>query len=123
MKTEKYIITIGTNEGYENNSAQMSPAEFGKIANKLAKELFERTGVYPTFTLQSANVFYNNEWGCPETGEPVFILAGVRNPEFTPDADYCCKTWKVFASVLKRFFKQTTVTLEVVPCELHRLAS
>jgi hypothetical protein len=115
MKTEKYILTIGINAGYKDDyktQNNINIKDFTKIAMRLAEEVYAEDLIYPSFVCNKARVGYREEWGCPEDGELVFVLTGVRNPKFIKSEKDFDVAWAHFALKLKKYFRQKTCTLE-----------
>lgn len=115
----KWFITVGTNPGYvSSNSRTLAEEEFVACVLSVSDLIQAETGVYISALAYPAKAFYKTDWGCPESGEPVYCLTGVCNPVFSEAEDFKSSLVR-FTQELKKKLNQTTVTLEIVPCELY----
>ncbi|MBP2143371.1 hypothetical protein J2127_000526 [Methanococcus voltae] len=121
FKTIQYAITFGINEGYfhENeNVIKNNPSkEIGTVLQKLLLKTMEETDVYPSGVLQSTKCIYNTEWGCPIGGEDTFTIIGSANPKFVNLENYK-KAVIYFAELIKKEFRQKTITIEFKDVEM-----
>ena len=118
MNTERFILTLGINEGYfHNNSCTQDILTIGEIANDISQQYFNKHNVYVTFSIIESRTFYSKQWGCPDNGEKTIIITGTLNPFFTS-----LEKWEdaviEFAEKIKKELKQNTCTLEFVNCDL-----
>lgn len=124
MKTDitssfKWFITVGTNPGYDSSNSWTMPEEmFVSCVHSVADQIQTEMGVYITAVAYLAKAVYKKEWGCPAGGEPVYVLTGVHNPEFSEIEKFRYSLVR-FTQELKKELSQTTVTLEIVPAELY----
>lgn len=118
MNTERFILTLGINEGYfHNNNCTQDILTIGKIANNISQQYFNEHNIYVTFSIIDSRTFYSNQWGCPNDGEETIIITGVANPSFVS-----LEEWKnaviEFTKEMKKELRQSTCTLEFIGCEL-----
>lgn len=115
MPTESWRLTIGTIPSYDIGTQEgLSPQVFAALCRECAETVFEETGVYISANLTPARSLYRGEWGCPEGGEPVYMLSAVRNPLFCEKNAYDAAL-DAFVRLLKRRLKQRTAYLERWP--------
>ena len=115
----KWFITVGTNPGYDSSCSRSMPEEeFVACVRSVADQVQAETGVYVTSLAYQAKAVYKADWGCPESGEPVYVLTGVYNPEFS-EIEKFRRSLIRYTEELKKKLSQTTVTLEIVPAELY----
>lgn len=132
-ETEIYNITLGLIKGYKpDDNIDVTP--FGNVVNKtnpddadsnieksdIVKKIRkcvddteEKTGIYLSLKINRAIVLYKQDWGCPELGEPVYDISITRNDKFNPAMDQFKYAVKILTQLLKKEFKQSTVTLTV----------
>ena len=79
--TVKYEIVFGLVDG-ENNTRSYSEFDFKKFWMRRAKKFFDEHGVYVSAIAYYSDALYNEEWGCPSTGEPSIVFHCTANPEF-----------------------------------------
>lgn len=118
MNTERFILTLGINEGYfHNNSCEKDILKIGEIANNISQQYFNEHNIYITFSIIDSRTFYSKQWGCPNDGEKTVIITGVANATFVS-----LEEWKnaviEFTKKMKKELRQSTCTLEFVKCEL-----
>jgi hypothetical protein len=118
MITEQFTIVMGVTPGYHHEN-QNADTVFARRVMRVADEVFANTGVYLSAVITPAVVTYRTEWGCPETGEKVYQLTGVRNNKFIPDAAEWNRAVHMFASELRREFAQTTASLTFTDVDFH----
>ena len=116
--TERFILTLGTNEGYfHNNSNKMLSTEVGILFNEIVQEYYDKHNIYVSFSISDNKTFYSNQWGCPESGEDTVVISGVCNTSFV-DLEVWKKAVIELTKKIKIKLKQTTCTLEFIKCEL-----
>ncbi len=114
MKTTKFIATLGVNAGYgHNNEKQESATDIvSKVWQDAAKKVFDETWVYISASISDANAVYHTDRWCPEWGEKIAEVAGVRNPEFMKDVEKYKKSVLDVLSICQKELKQTTSQVE-----------
>lgn len=66
MKTIKAVVVVGLNAGYfHKNQSEATPADFGRLYQQTADEVFEKSGIYVGSLISGASVLYKEDWGCP----------------------------------------------------------
>lgn len=114
-ETESWRLTIGTLPGYGAQAQPgLSEAAFAGIYDACAEAVYAETGVYISANAAPARALYRREWGCPEGGEPVYLLSGVRNPQFHEAGAYEDALERLIAR-LKEKLGQSTIYLERWP--------
>ncbi len=117
-KSFKWFITVGTNPGYETTCSDIMPeAEFLTYVRAVTDRVSRETGVYISTIIYPANAVYKAEWGCPDKGEPVYILTGAFNSQFAEAKEYKASLMQ-YVEELKKSLGQSTITLEIMPSEL-----
>ncbi len=117
-ETESWTLNIGVNSGYDPaNTESLSEEEFAALYLRCAGNIYRETGVYISASVQRTRMLYSADWGCPETGEPCFVLRGTRNPLFSEKAAYEAALLKL-VELLKAELRQNAVYLEMQPCKL-----
>ncbi|MBP2173272.1 hypothetical protein [Methanococcus voltae] len=121
FKTIQYTITFGINEGYFHENEKLIEndisKEIGTVLQNLLLETMKETEVYPSGVLQTTKCIYNTEWGCPTGGEDTFTMMGSANPKFV-NLEIYKKAVIHFAELIKKEFKQTTITIEFKDVEM-----
>jgi len=114
MKTTKFTATLWVNEGYEHNNEQKQSAKdiVSKVRQDAAKKVFETTWVYISAAVSDANAVYHTDRGCPEWGEKIAEVSGVRNPEFMKDVKKYKQSVLDVLSICQEELKQTTSQVE-----------
>ncbi len=114
----RWSCTIGTTGGYNlKDQVPVSEDEAALRYGKVARKVFERTGVYLSAVITMSRVVYHEDWGCPPTGEYSFTLSGSYNPAFADLDDYL-SALRELAECLKEEWKQTTLLLEITPASV-----
>lgn len=116
--TFKWSCTVGVNAGFDlQNQRTVMEDEFAKSYGRIAKDIYERTGIFITAVINPSRVIYHEEWGCPRTGELCFTLSGSCNPSFAEPESYY-SALKMLAADLKKEWNQSTILFEIVPATL-----
>lgn len=132
-ETEIYNIALGLIKGYKpDDNIDVTP--FGNVVNKtnpddsnsniekvdIIKKIRkcvdnteEKTGICLSLKINEAMVLYKHDWGCPESGEPVYDISIIRNDKFNPAEEQFKYAVKILTRLLKEEFKQSTVTLTI----------
>lgn len=117
-ETESWTLNIGTNPGYNVAKTEgLSEEAFAGLYLRCAGNIYRETGVYISASVQRTRMLYSADWGCPETGEPCFVLRGTRNPQFAEKAAYEAALLKL-VELLKAELRQNAVYLEMQPSKL-----
>lgn len=114
MKTTKFTATLWVNIGYWHNNEEQESAKdlVSKVRQKNAKKIFEQTGVYISAWVKDSNAVYNMDRWCPEWGEKIAEVEGVRNPEFIKDAEKFKQAVIDVLSLCQEDLDQTTTQIE-----------
>lgn len=114
----RWSCVIGVNGGYDlEDQKTVSEDEFASRYGKLARKVYEDTGVYISAVISRSRVVYHEEWGCPKNGEYSFTLSGCCNPVFSDTQKYL-SALKMLAQSLKEEWDQTTLLLEIMPASV-----
>lgn len=114
MRTEKISWVLGVQAGYQNiNSGRDKELSSRIKIQELALELYKETGIYISTVVKSVEVIYNEDWGCPRSGEFCLEISTVYNPIYKIDAKKWKNTALKFANILKKEFGQETLTIEI----------
>lgn len=118
--TEQFTFTVGVQPGYEGLKTypDVGVEDVAAAWAEEAEAAYRATGCYASATLHPAAAVYRREWGCPEGGEPVAVLTGVRNPEYCKDPALWRSQVEAVALAVKRRFAQTRAYLAFSPAEL-----
>ncbi len=114
QETSKAKINIGVVEGYfHDNNTETNDFVFNRIVMEASKQVYEETGIYVSFVSYKTKTLYNEEWGCPSSGEDTYNLEAAMNKEFIKcsEEDWAEVVIKI-VEILKKEFKQSTVTLQ-----------
>lgn len=86
-RTQRFEATVGMQAGYsiDPSIVPMSAPEMAVLWQALAEKVAGERGVWVTAVIRTALVSYAADHGCPDTGEPLFVIHGERNPRFDPD--------------------------------------
>jgi len=118
LSTFKWSCVIGTTEGFDlKDQVEVSEDEFASKYARLAREVYEETGVYVSAAITKSRLIYHEDWGCPKTGEYSFALSGSCNPAFSEPERYMAAL-RELAKRLKKEWRQTTLLLEIVPASV-----
>ena len=118
----RWSCVIGVNGGYDlENQKSVSEDEFAYRYGKLARKVYEDTGVYISAVITLSRVVYHEDWGCPKSGEYSFTLSGCCNPAFSNTQEYL-SALKELAQLLKEEWDQTTLLLEIMPASVIYLS-
>lgn len=80
--TERFTATFGVNPGYgHENEVDMNSDAFAILWDSAQNG----RSIYVPAVIFPATVMYNRLYGCPLGGEDIFVVHGVRNPDFYPD--------------------------------------
>lgn len=114
----KATIVLGFNPGYYNN-AITSPSEdmYKDLQKHLEDYANEHNDAYVSFVISESTCIYRPAWGCPEGGEPVFVLNATMNPKFDKDPNEWIMKVTGIARHLKETYEQRTVTLTITDAE------
>lgn len=117
IKCNSFIwsCVIGVNSGYNlENQKMVSEDEFAIRYGKVARKVYEETGVYISAVITRSRILYHEEWGCPQNGEYSYTVSGCCNPAFSDPEEYLAVLKKI-AQMLKQEWNQTTLLLEIIP--------
>lgn len=119
-QTESWRLTLGTIPGYDADGKQqgLSESEFCRTYQLCAEEVYGETGVYISANVSPCRSLYRAEWGCPEGGEPVYMLYGTRNPLFC-ERDAFFVALRRLVQMLKAQLRQSTAYLEYWPTQFE----
>lgn len=114
MKTTKFTATLWVNAGYghTNDQEQLAKDIISKVRQDNAKKIFQQSGVYISATVKDANAVYNTDRWCPEWGEKIAEVSGVRNPEFMNDVEKFKEAVLNVLSLCQEDLDQTTSQIE-----------
>lgn len=106
-----FQAVIGTISGYDLQGKKgANIVKFVEVLKDLADETYKETNVYVSGFVTPTSVYYKTEWGCPEGGEPAFLIQGDMNPQFAE-----AEAWKQAVCLLMKklqiFWKQATLTV------------
>lgn len=102
--TDRFTATFGVNRGYSHsNESEMTLHMFA-----CAWSAAQPTGYYVSAAIYPAVAVYPATAGCPDGGETIFIVQGVRNPDYSPDADKWREVVRLSVERLKYLLEQTT---------------
>lgn len=124
MKTIKAVVVVGLNAGYfHKNQSEATPADFGRLYQQTADEVFEKSGIYVGSLISGASVLYKEDWGCPAGGEDAIRIEADCNPTYASgDPAVYIDSWKKalvrIIEVLMERLSQTTVTLTFIESEM-----
>lgn len=107
-QTEEFELVIGVNAGYFHNNE--NSLNFESLYQEIAKEVFQKEGIYISATIDKSKIIYSTDWGCPEGGEDIYRIKGTCNPAFA-ELDKYKKTVRVIAETLAERLSQSTFTL------------
>lgn len=117
----KYEIVMGLLEGYDFDDL-MDFDNYIKIAlykwKEFALDYYCIADVYVSAVAHTANVLYNEAWGCPEYGEPVIKFDCTMNPEFIKDEKVYEDGVLYITKRLQEYFNQSTVTITKLPASI-----
>lgn len=109
-------ITVGVLPGYNvNNTAAIN------IENFCFNLVYDEGGVpyYIPWLVIPARTVYKKEWGCPDSGEIVYVLQGTYNKKY--NSDITVDEWKEYvmeyARYLKKQYKQSTIRVSFMQSE------
>jgi len=117
-----FRISFGTVSGY---GVENAPDTSLSVVAEDIKKLADYNGTNPvkiSGILSETRTVYATEWGCPIGGEKTFEFRGCQNPEFCEDVEAYKKAVRELARKIKKFYKQSTVTVEFCLVELDYLA-
>lgn len=118
MKTLKFEIVTGINEGYGHENEEANGVLLvSKAWQFLAEKVMHETGLYISAVASQSKTIYNTDWGCPVGGEDTITITGIANPEFVKDLDQWKQVVLVVARQLKDELKQSTLTVEFTEVE------
>lgn len=118
MKTLKFSITIGINEGYYegfviDNDFSLSPAKIvAEKWEKAALDVYSETGIYVTGIIKNSITVYHEKWGCPTGGENTATVEGTMNPYFNRIVDDWSDAVISIAMILKDELLQPSIAIE-----------
>ena len=113
MKTIKFEITTGINEGYFHENENRNGEQIvGELWQKIALNIYNSTEIYISSNISPSKTVYNTEWGCPKGGEDTVNINGTANPEFVKDLEQWKSVVLEIAKKLKTELKQSTMTVE-----------
>lgn len=121
VKSVACQIVCGVFEGYGSHTAkEIDMVAVAETIKNLATKVMDETGIYVSGTMLQAKTLYHNDWGCPLGGESTFVFCGSANPQFTNVEQYRNAVLKL-ASLMKKEFQQSTLTVEFKEIELAYL--
>lgn len=114
MKSRTYKICFGTVAGYNvDNNDGASIDEVGKQLQVFIAEFQKKTGIYISGTLEPTKVIYATEFGAPVGGEAAYNFNISFNPKFTTQSSLELDgIVEEFATLIKEYYKQSTVSIE-----------
>lgn len=124
-ETEKYDIVIGFLPGYLPDVSLSQLHNIKKDFNiDYFNNLYRKISSNNPYTIvsgviQKGVVSYPIEWGCPENGEPVYIISCTRNPKFSCSAHVYRQAVLHNVEELQKELKQTTVTVTESKVTIH----
>jgi hypothetical protein len=118
MKTEAFRITLGIQPGYKQLQGEVPMNDRRLLQHAIDRHnlhIRDKWGNAVSCVVMLGNALYEMARGCPEDGEPVFVITGVRNPEIWKLGD----TWHNFRAAVQHLafalgqdFQQARVYLE-----------
>ncbi|GAA0182521.1 hypothetical protein SH2C18_48880 [Clostridium sediminicola] len=119
-KSIKFEIVTGINKGYfHNNESGNNIQRVSKLWQKIAKEEFDRSGIYVSAIILESKTVYNEDWGCPPGGEDTVVITGVANLEFVDNLSHWKDTVLNLAKKIKSKLEQKTITCEFRDVEMR----
>jgi len=114
MKTTIFWATLWVNPGYKHNNDQEQSAKdiISKVWQEQAKKIFETSWIYISASIKDANAVYNMDRWCPEWGEKIAEISGMRNPEFIKDVEKFKQAVLDVLSLCQEELDQTTTQVE-----------
>ena len=116
------IIIFGIHEGYyTTNNEEIDCSVVIPQLQKILKDYkYNHHNERLTGIISTGRAIYEEDRGCPSTGEPVIRFETTYNREKTQSNEY---EWKcgvrALAKIIREEYKQTTVTLEFIESSLH----
>ena len=116
------IIIFGIHEGYctTNNEEIDYSVVIPQLQKILKDHKYNRHDEKLSGVISTGYAIYEEERGCPTTGEPVIRFETTYNKKKTISNEY---EWKcgvrALAKIIREEYKQTTVTLEFIESSLH----
>ena len=109
-KSIKFFASLGIVSGYgHDNETEESPDKIvSKIWQEVAKEEFEKTGIYVGAVISPSLTIYHKDWGCPEGGEKTVLITGECNSEYTGIENFKVSVINVLKKVAESLGQSTT---------------
>ena len=110
MKTTRFELNVGVNEGYDHNNERNADC-VPEAWQRCIEEVYLDFGISVGSVVMPATTVYCREHGCPKGGEITAVISGLRNPEKCHDEVKWREAVRMAANLIKKHFKQTTAYL------------
>jgi hypothetical protein len=114
QQTDIFTITLGINPGYFHDNdlkPEQAITEMIKKWREIAYHVEQQAGFFVSAQIHQGKAIYEIERGCPQEGEDIFIIQGIRNPHKITDAEQWRKAVITICQKLKTHFNQKTAYL------------